>query len=330
MTQQKPNINGVPFVSNTNQKRRLFLNSGTGFFEVANSKGLIVHGSGVEERIARIVDDHTPPSPSMKMAEIKISNAPSKIHSDGKASYKISLRLLFPDKLSYNDFIFFCGNQFKYYDEKGAIFLCVLADTPEVKRVEAGRRYDVRIQLVGVRKETADQEYKSYYTDLNESTVYKLKFTSGYHVKNETAQIYFGGTGGVYSFKLETGTLNTGNPATLAYYLTDRLTQSDFSEYYEFVQELDTVVIKPKSPSYEGEIKFYPFGSGMSVTITESQGDHWAKESIENLGKLGIFTQVDRNGNLIYVFRPNAYATRAELAVVSNKLRKYVERMIRG
>ena len=57
---------------------------------------------------------------------------------------------------------------------------------------------------------------------------------------------------------------------------------------------------------------------------------HYAYFHIAEVAQAGIVTTRDRNGNRINVFRPNASTTRAEGIMMLNRLRRYIERMLRG
>lgn len=336
MSQQIPTNGGTPHIKNINDYgrdvsyvRRLFLHTGFDFMEVANSRGKVVDDFGNTLPCARIVDEYNPPSPSMKTAELKISNAPSKIHADGKASYRIVLRLLFPDKYTYNDFIFFCGNEFKFYDEKGAIFLGSLIDTPEIKRVEGGRRYDIRITLTATRKEYEELKENIHYTDLTTDQVHRISISSSIwsgnipvHFKFPVANLEFD----VYR--------DMDKPATPMYYVStirSVFIQRDVDKYYTIkLGASNSILLTPKRDDYKGDIIINPGLSNLSIGKSTDGGDHWAKDYIESSTRLGFFAQYDSDGNHIYTFNPNEYTTRAQMAVVLNRFKRYIERVIRG
>lgn len=326
MSQQIPTTNGQPYQSNDNHVRRLFLQTGFGYEEIASSKGMYTDELGVDHAVARIVEDYMPPTPTVKSAELKISNAPSRLHAGGKESYKIGLRLIFPDKLSYNDFLFLCGNEFKFYDEKGAIFQCVMVGSPESRRIEAGSRYDVRIQLVGVKKETEEEEEVIKYTDLTSDTVKELYVSSS---ANSTGyiDINFSAIGKSISARIYYW-YDVNRIVTAIY---NELIDEDIDYYYTIsIVEGNKIRLAAKRAEYAGSISVTGNSTGSSVTSSSVEGAHWASEFIRNCARLGLVTQYDRNGNYVYTFSPNEYATRAQLASVLNRLRRYVERVLRG
>lgn len=322
MSQQKPTENGIPFQSNINQIRRLFVQTGFGFKEIANSRGVYQDSLGVSVVVARIVEEYTPPTPSVKFAEIKVADAPSRIHMGGKSSYKMSLRLMFPDKLSYNDFIFLCGNEMKYYDEKGNIYKCTLSDAPTTKRVEAGRRYDVTLNIVGVKKDTEEDKQEINFTDVNTSTVYKLSFDSHntfgkvYVTINDisfSVYIYPGSTSLMISQLVATGVILSG----ALKYVTLRIADN-------------SLVLVPKQGYSLSQLSLDPLNTNVEMIVLEDVGGHWAKEYIDNCTKLGLVAQYDASGNQVYTFSPESFATRGQMAAFVNRLRKYVGRVLRG
>jgi hypothetical protein len=242
MSQLKPfyedgDNKGKPYVESGNLVRRLFVDTALGYLEVASAQGSSLpddpilpskHWALSEDKhaIARIVEEYTPPTPSYKMSELKISNSASILHGTGKSSYKIGLRILFPNKLTYSEFILNSSNTFKYYDEKGSVFLGSINESLEVKRTEGGQVYDVKVNLIAVRKST-----------------------------------------------------------------DDRLTRIQFSDLEGVVNTIEM-------------------------------------KSITNSARAGLITLIDAYGNYIYNFRPGDYIKRSETAVIINKLRKYIERML--
>lgn len=157
MTQQNP-IKGA----GDKYVRRLFMDTGFGYTEVACSRGKALDGSTV----ARIVEDYSPPSPEVKFSELKSINGASRIHAGGKSAYNIELRIIFGDKVQYADFIYNCGNSMKFYDELGHIYFGALAQAPDVAAVEAGRRYDVKVNLTMVKKNVQESVYEAQFTDI--------------------------------------------------------------------------------------------------------------------------------------------------------------------
>jgi len=331
MPQQNPHVGGVPYRTKDNYERRLFINSGTGFYEVANSSGTLSDYGIDSGKIARIVNDYGPPTPVLKPVEIVISNGPSKLHSDGKASFKISLRLIFPDKIQYSEFIYLSGNQFKYYDEKGAIYSCILADSVSVERVEGGRRYDVTLELIGVKKSTEIAENEVPFTDLSNSSAgitFQVISSSGHHAREMELRFYTSLGDLFYVLNRKVPILST--PIIQAYHLYYDMKESNIPSYFDIqhVHGTTLIVLVPKFDIYLGEVEYDDNGSGLDLLISSGSGDHWAKASVEDLVRVNILNRLDSNSNLVYTFRPNEYTTRAELGSIINRLRKYLDKVI--
>lgn len=328
MSQQIPDIFGRPYITNDNYSRRLFLMTAFGYTEVANIHGSYEDDVYEKHLIARIVDDYTPPTPTMKTAELKIANAPSKLHSDGKAVYKIQLRLIFPDKLTYNSFMFFCQNQFKFYDERGGIYMCVMTDM-ETKRVEAGKRYDIKITLQGTRKEVEDVKETVSFTDTTQAG-YKLYIRDSEALYLHDFSFEFTALNRTVTMYLDRSVDNTQKGQSIFIYT--KLIEEGMGSYYKITYNKDeySINLSPRSSSYNGDIIFNAGVSNLLVDVENIDINHWAKEFIDNAARLGLITQYDKNGNYIYTFRPNEFTTRAEMAAVLNRLRQYVERVIRG
>ncbi len=327
MSQQIPESNGKPYVVNENYIRRLFVITAFGYTEVANSKGCYEDELYVSHAVARIVDDYTTPTPVMKTAELKVSNAPSKIHSDGKTSYKIVLRLIFPDRITLNDFIFFCGNGFKFYDERGGIFNCVMIDSPDIKRIEGGKRYDVKINLIGTRKETEETGEQVVFQDLNQYG-YRIEFSDSIVLPYFNVTFNFTAIGNEVSFYYNANTVPLKQVYALKAY--NEFVSAGLDYYYTMWFDDDSIILAPKKDKYAGTITFDAGSSNLIVDISDEGTEHWAKDYIENCARLGFVTQYDKNGNYIYNFRPDELSSRAEMAALINRLRKYVERVIRG
>lgn len=152
-------------------KRSLFVDTGFGYQEVANSKGYT--GNSVDKinapsgtEIGRIVEEYKSPSPTYQTAEIKPVSAPSIIHAGGKTNYKAQLRIIFKSKLQYDDFLFYSGNGIKYYDENGAIYKGAINEPPDVTMVNAGTWYDVKLSLILTIKENYDRYTTCEFTDI--------------------------------------------------------------------------------------------------------------------------------------------------------------------
>jgi hypothetical protein len=328
MSQQIPDIVGMPYTTNNNYSRRLFLMTAFGYTEVANSRGKYEDELYVEHKIARIDDEYVPPTPDMKIAELKVSNAPSKLHSDGKAVYKIQLRLIFPDKLTYNNFMFFCQNQFKFYDERGGIYMCVMASI-DTKRVEAGKRYDVSVSLQGTRKEVEEIKETVSFTDTTQ-TGHKIYVRDGEALYLHDFLFEFTDISKTVTAFFDYSVDNTQRGHALFIYM--KLIEEGIGDYYKITYNKDeySISLSPRVSSYSGTIIFDAGMSNLIVDIESVNISHWAKEFIDNAARLGLVTQYDKNGNYVYTFRPNEFTTRVEMAAVLNRLRKYVERVIRG
>lgn len=324
MSQQIPTDNGKPYKTNEMYTRRLFMQTGFGYKEIANSKGVYEDEYGISHVVARIVEEYTPPTPSVKIAEVKVSSGPSRLHTGGKSTYKISLRLIFPDKISYNDFIFLYGNDVKYYDEKGNIYTGTFSEAPTVKMVEAGNRYDVKVNIIVIKKEYDDREAKVEFTDLSQGLIYTLTC-----YRNNSAgliKLTFQDINMEAEVLIPSGVSDNEVAQIIARYLI----LFEYENYYTVKVTDNKVFLMPVSESYNGDIIFDKQNTDVVIDITKSGGVHWAKEIIENCTRLGLVTQYDANGNLVYTFSPNSFATRSHMAAFMNRLRKYVERILRG
>jgi len=324
MSQQLPVVNGKPYQGNENRIRRLFIQTGAGFEEIANSRGKRTDEVGAVHEIARIVEVYTPPSPTTKAVEIKVSNGPSILHGGGRESYKISLRLIFPNKLLYNDFIFLLGNEMKFYDEKGAIFQCVLVNSPDVSRVEAGKRYDVTIQLVGVRKAVDEEDLSVKYVDLVDGTVQEITINSP-TTQRGYVEFRFTGLNTTTSIKIASG--RTEEQVRNIIYNDFMMYGLDL--YYTITPiEDNKIQLAAKHDEYNFVVELIENSTGSDIVLAIVEGAHWAKDHIENCARLGFVAQYDNNGNYVYTYNPNVFTTRAQFALVLNRLRKYFERVI--
>ena len=147
-------------------KRSLHASSIFGKKLIASSDSTMLTLTGQKDSVGLIVEEYAPPTPAVKSSELSVLNGPSKVHNSGVASYKTDLRLLFPNQKAYADFLMYCNAEFTYYDELGFIYNCSIMDSPEVKRVEGGRRFDVKISLVGTRKEEVEEEETAPFSDI--------------------------------------------------------------------------------------------------------------------------------------------------------------------
>ena len=343
MSQINPiNSDGSPNRQTDTSIRRLFAETGFGYKEMASSRGGYVgttlnssfkhYGKSddsdeqVTMAIGRIVEEYTPPSPSMKFVELRIANAPAHIHSTGKSSYKIGLRILFPDKILFNDFMFFSGNTFKYYDEKGSVYLGAIEGDISIKRSEGGTVYDVSFTLRAVKKDIDDLLEEIKYTDLNNGTKIRTKINNlaGYEGALTFSYVKDGDT---ILFLTVPIVMYEDKIAKIKSYMSS----SDFVKYFEIYYEVRTVEFRAKKEEYAdgGTIEVSGFPEP-NVTTTVIDGNHYAKEYIENAAHAGLVATLDRFGKPVYTFRPDINTTRAECAVFINRLKRYLERMIRG
>lgn len=118
---------------------------------------------------SRIIEEHTPPTPTLKTSEIKVLNGTSIFHGTGVASYRIELKILFESKVKYAEFIIHVKDEFVYYDENGYIYQCVIIGDPTIERIEGGQRYIVKITLQGIKKNKHDDDFNIQFSDIDNS-----------------------------------------------------------------------------------------------------------------------------------------------------------------
>jgi hypothetical protein len=121
---------------------------------------------------------YIPPTPSIKTTEIKTLNSNSIIHSTGKAAYSITLRLLFSDIKLLKKFILHMSKEILFYDDLGGVYKCsITQDKPEIRKHECGRRYEIKIGLIGIKKDSIDRPKAILFSDIEDSvedpTTYK-------------------------------------------------------------------------------------------------------------------------------------------------------------
>lgn len=121
--------------ANDKYKRKLFVDSGVNWVEVK----------------ARIIEPYVNPTPQPNTKEIKLINAPSHIQQMGIASYKTTLTLMFPDKVSYANYMAYIGHGHKFYDERGQIYVGAV-ESVKTTSIEGHKRYKVEVTLVLVKK----------------------------------------------------------------------------------------------------------------------------------------------------------------------------------
>lgn len=156
MTQQY--IYGNP---NDKYKKKLFVDNGLDYQEVR----------------ARIIEPYGSPVPQPNTKELKIINAPSHLQSFGLSSYKVTLTLLFEDKISYAEYMALLGWGHKFYDERGVIYVGAV-DSVKATPIEANSRFKVELGLILVKKDQIDhhkqlhqfQDVFSHFEDVDTLT----------------------------------------------------------------------------------------------------------------------------------------------------------------
>jgi hypothetical protein len=134
---------------NDKYKLKLFVDTGVNFMEVN----------------CKIVKPYTPPTPQPNVKELKTVNAPSHINNFGISSYKVTLNLLFSDKVSYSEYLMYVGWTHKFYDEKGAMYLGSV-ETIKTTVYEANRKYVVEIDLIMVKKDAYKDKNRFEFIDI--------------------------------------------------------------------------------------------------------------------------------------------------------------------
>ncbi len=144
MTQQTAYFN-----ANDYYKKRLFVDNGSAFIEVH----------------ARIIEPYSPPEPQIKLKENKIISGPSDIHGRGNAYYKAKIKLLFYNRTSYSEYLLYCYNIHKFYDEKGSIFLGSVNSMTRTA-FEASKKYTVELEMFFVKKDMYEKKHRAQFLDL--------------------------------------------------------------------------------------------------------------------------------------------------------------------
>jgi len=338
MSQLKPMVDsgddlGKPFVQRENSIRRLFVETGFGYKEVANSSPNTDDNGKLI--FPRIVEEYIPPSPSFNVSELKVANGPSRIHSTGKSSYRISLRLIFPDKVAYSEFLFYSSYNFKFYDERGGVYIGAIQDTIESLRVEGGLRYDVRFVLTGVKKDVDDRLEKVQFTDLEVGyDMYVLQFTNSSQFGGTVTFKYYHKDYGIIEIPVSIGAFEnqdtTMNKVVRALRINLRF-------YFDFEVNLGSgtsfqVLIKAKRDDSINSTNFLQVNTSTNnliANLSTISGKHWAIDFINNSAHAGLVAVLDFNGNYVYTFQPNRSCKRSEGIVFINRFRKYIERIVR-
>ncbi|GBF32193.1 hypothetical protein DCCM_0384 [Desulfocucumis palustris] len=135
--------------ANRKYRLRLFVDKGIDFVEVRG----------------KILAPYTPPEPAAKFKEHRITTAPSHIHHQGFASYRVKLRLYFSDRESYAEYMAYAHAAHKFYDEKGAIFLGGVEGMTRTVYQGTGKSI-VELSLVMIKKDTYEQKHRAQFLDL--------------------------------------------------------------------------------------------------------------------------------------------------------------------
>lgn len=307
-------------------RRRLFIKSDIWLVEVANSLGYVWE-NGTQKVVGKIVEEYTSPTPNFKVSEVKISNGVSHIGSDGIGSYRIGLRILI-DRYLYRDLIFFSGNKVRYYDELGRIFEGVISDISDVKMVEAGRRYDVRLTLLCIRKST-ESEFNFEFTDVYDVGL-KIEFLPIYIDKTEYVTFSFDDLYQTYEFVYDTK-INANN-SYFAYTTYQQMKNFGLDTYFTIRLDYEggIIYLAPKEEVYFTSITVNTSNSILksAILVSTDKVYIWAKDDIDECVRIGLFNYIDSNGNFVYTFSPKRVAKRSEVVAVFNRLLNYFEKAI--
>jgi len=342
MSQYEPMITsgsdkGKPNSGTANLTRRLFVETGLGFYEVASSAGnpesfhYAIAADG-ETKVCRIVGPYAPPSPRFNAAEVKIANSPSRIHSTGKSSYGCKLSLLVPDYVWMADLNFYAGNKIKFIDERGSVFIGVLPSSMEIQRFDGGKVFKVSFDTVLTKKDQDDRLSSIKFTDIS----------IGYEQLSIVIDSYsLPSAEGVWSFSYNGGTV-TGNAVIYQYHtpylmlvrMKSAMMDAGLGAYFDFSSPSENnpeLVLKSKEDGISNDFTFsHSLDSGgfITETQTESTGAHWAKPFIESTARHGITAVYDRYGRPVYLFEPNRAAKRSEVMVFVSRLIRYLDRVL--
>ncbi|BAU28163.1 S-layer family protein [Aneurinibacillus soli] len=144
--------------ANESHKRKLFYATG-------------VAGAEWSEVPARIIEPYQPPTPSLRVKENKIINAPSDLTGSTTASYRTKMRLLFQTRQDLSSYLIYINFPHKFYDERGAIYIGSVDDhVPSV--YEALQRYIVEISIIMTRKDQYDKKYDNPFIDTDPNAWY--------------------------------------------------------------------------------------------------------------------------------------------------------------
>jgi hypothetical protein len=109
--------------------------------------------------------------------------------------------------------------------------------------------------------------------------------------------------------------------------LVDKLRAEGVDAFYTIELNGVEVYLTPKEQYASYSVSLVvESGAPMMVTATQDgSSSHWAKESIEQMARVGIISTFDRNGNKVTVFRPNHFCRRSEGATMLQRFRNYLE-----
>jgi hypothetical protein len=342
MSQQTPIKDGAPYFNEEHASRRLFFNYGYKWIEVANTAGYTKDALGLTVPVGKFLKDYDPPSPDILFTELKILNGPSKLHTDGKACYTASVKILLPNKKHYNYFQSMIGNVLKFYDEKGAIYIGSVQDQPKVERtlsrstfdpwrqLESEGMYIVSVQLKLVKKSVVDEEFKVEYTDIY---IYNTKVITINEYVGDSVTLNFTVLNKTESFQVP-DVYWGGEPGrnVIVTNMIEELLRKGYGEKYTFKRLKDNAFALASIEDEEyGDIILTVdvLPSATNGAVTTEAGMHWAEPFIASLAGKGVITQQDANGNKVYTFNPSGFVTRAQMATFLNKAKKFVERVVK-
>ncbi|GEN36090.1 S-layer homology domain-containing protein [Aneurinibacillus danicus] len=144
--------------ANEPHKRKLFYATG-------------IAGAEWKEVPARIIEPYSPPTPSLRVKENKVLNAPSDLVGSTTASYRMKARLLFQTRQDLTAYLVYINYPHKFYDERGVIYIGSVDD--HIPSVHEGlQRYTVEISMLMTRKDQYDKKYENPFSDTNPDAWY--------------------------------------------------------------------------------------------------------------------------------------------------------------
>lgn len=87
---------------------------------------------------------------------------------------------------------------------------------------------------------------------------------------------------------------------------------------------VDVTLVLVKKDAYEEENRFE-----FQDLVNANGSPHWAKQDIEEMSNLGLVSVLERDGEPILYFRPDAYITRAEYVTFLMRTKRFIERVVR-